>query len=161
MNTITASPPPAQAFDKPALFSGVRTRRLIAFVIDYAMVFLLCIVAIPIIALFGIATLGAGWLLYTILVPLVALTYVAWTVGGPRQATWGMQMMDLRLVRYDQQPIDWMTAIVHAVLFWAAHTILTPAVALIALFTRHKRLLHDLALGTVAVRTSQFDDTIR
>ncbi|MEL6817910.1 MAG: RDD family protein [Pseudomonadota bacterium] len=144
-------------FDNAALLDSVRTRRTIAFFIDYFFVFILCIVAIPLIAIFGFATFGAGWLLYTILVPLVALTYIAWTVGGPNQGTWGMQIMDLCLVRYDGERLDWLTGIVHAVLFWVAHTVLTPAVALLALFTRHKRLLHDIVLGTVAVRKSQFD----
>lgn len=134
------------------LFDSVRTRRILAFLIDYAMVLLLVVLAVPIVGLLGVATLGVGWLLYAILVPLVALTYVAWTVGGPEQATWGMRWMDIRLVRYDGQRIDWMTAIVHAVIFWAANTLLTPLILLIGLFTRHKRLLQDLALGTVVVR---------
>ena len=143
-------------FSNRALFSSVRMRRIIAFFIDYFFVFLLCVLAVPLIAIVGLATLGVGWLLYAILVPGVALTYIAWTVGGPNQGTWGMQIMDLCLVRYDGEPTDWLTGVVHAVLFWATHTILTPAILLIALFTRHKRLLHDIILGTVAVRRSQF-----
>ena len=139
-----------------ALFDSVRTRRLMAFIMDYFFIFLLCVLAVPLVAIFGIATFGFGWLLYAILAPTVALTYIAWTVGGPKQGTWGMQIMDICLVRYDGQPTDWMTGVVHAVLFWVFHSVLTPAIALIALFTRHKRLLHDIVLGTVAVRRSQF-----
>ncbi len=150
---------PTDRFDDWRLFAGVRTRRTIAFCIDYLLVFGLVVVAVPIVALLGFATFGLGWLLYAILVPLVALAYIGWTMGGPNQGTWGMQMMDLRLVRYDGQPIDAMTAIVHAVLFWAANTILTPFIVLVALFTRHKRLLHDLALGTVAVRSQHYRET--
>lgn len=141
--------------DGPIL-SGVRSRRLLAFAVDYFMVIVLCLVAVPIIGLLGFATFGAGWLLYAILGPLVALLYIGWTVGGPFQASWGMRMMDLRLVRYDGQPIDFMTAVVHAVLFWASISLLTPFIALVTLFTRHKRTLHDLALGTVVVRATQF-----
>lgn len=139
-------------FDDWRYTAGTRTRRVVAFLIDYAMVALLIVVAVPLVALLGVATLGAGWLLYAILAPLVAIIYVAWTLGGPKQATWGMQMMGVRLERYDGQPIDWMTAIVHSVMFWAANALLTPFILLIALFTRHKRTLHDMALGTVVVR---------
>jgi uncharacterized RDD family membrane protein YckC len=42
------------------------------------------------------------------------------------------------------------------VLFWAANAILTPFILLVGLFTRHKRLLHDMALGTVVVRAQRF-----
>lgn len=142
----------ARRFDDWRFTAGTRTRRIGAFLIDYGMVVVLCVVAIPLIALFGFATFGAGWLLYGILVPLVALTYVGWTMGGPRQATWGMQMMNIKIARYDGQPIDWMTAMVHAVLFWATSVVFAPLL-LAPLFTHHKRTLHDLALGVVVVRS--------
>lgn len=134
------------------LFDGVRTKRSLAFLIDYGLVLFLCLLAIPVIFLLGFATLGAAWLLFAILGPLVALTYIGWTVGGDKQATPGMQVMGIRLERYDGAPIDFITAVVHAVLFWAGNAILTPFVLLVALFTRHKRLLHDILLGTVVVR---------
>ena len=143
-------------FENAALFDSVRTRRIIAFIIDYFLIFFLCFAAVPLIFILGFASFGAGWLLYAILVPGVALIYIAWTLGGPKQATWGMQMMDLRLVRYDNESMDWLTGVAHAVLFWVFHTVLTPAIALVALFARHKRMLHDIVLGTVAVRGSQF-----
>ena len=139
-------------FDDWRLFDGVRTRRIFAFLIDYFMVFLLIVVAVPVIFLLGFATFGAAWLLYFILTPLVALTYIGWTVGGPSQATIGMRLMDIRLERYDGRRIDFITAIVHAVLFWASAAIFMPLL-LAPLFLEDKRTLHDLALGTVVVRS--------
>lgn len=134
-------------------FDGVRTKRILAFLIDYLMVGVLVAVSAVIIFFIGFITLGAGWLLYAILVPLVALSYVSWTMSGPRQATWGMQMMGIKLARYDGQSIDWMTALVHAVLFWATTVIFAPLL-LAPLFLEHKRTLHDLAMGTVVVRST-------
>lgn len=153
----TVSPATGQ-FEDWRLYEGVRTRRIIAFLFDYALVLLLVVIAVPIVAFLGIVTFGIAWLLYAILAPVVALSYVAWTVGGPEQATLGMRAMGIKLVRYDEQPIDWMTAIVHAVLFWAANAVLTPLILLVGLFMHHKRLLHDLALGTVVVRTERHGD---
>ncbi|WP_306048859.1 RDD family protein [Oceaniradius stylonematis] len=153
-DTIISTAP--AGFDDWRLFEGVRTRRVLAFAVDYALVILLVALAVPVVGLLGVVTFGIAWLLYAVLAPLAALSYIAWTVGGPEQATLGMRMAGIRLVRYDGQPIDWMTAIVHAVLFWAANVILTPFIVLVALFTRHKRLLHDLALGTTVVRTERF-----
>lgn len=149
--------PDAALFEDWRLYEGVRTRRILAFLVDYALVIVLVAIAVPVVAFLGILTFGIGWLLYAVLGPLVALSYIAVTVGGPRQATLGMHMFGIKLVRYDGQPLDWMTGIVHAVLFWAANVILTPFIVLVGLFTRHKRLLHDLALGTVVVRAERFD----
>ncbi|MFZ2102566.1 MAG: RDD family protein [Oricola sp.] len=157
--------PDTQTFDSRAdsfpsryndwrLFEGVRTRRIFAFLIDYAMVIFLIIVAVPLIFVLGFATFGGAWLLYTVLTPLVALTYVGWTVGGPAQATIGMRLAGIRLERYDGRRIDFVTAIVHAVLFWASVAIFMPLL-LAPLFLEHKRTLHDLALGTVVVRSER------
>lgn len=139
-------------YDDWRLFAGVRTRRVIAFLIDYAMVFLLVVVAVPLIFLLGFATFGAAWLLYFILGPMVALIYIGWTVGGPAQATVGMQLAGVRLERYDGRRIDFITAIVHAVLFWASAAIFLPLL-LAPLILEDKRTLHDLVLGTVVVRS--------
>ncbi len=141
-----------KAYSDCRYFDGVRTKRILAFLIDYVMVGVLVSISAVIIFFVGFITLGAGWLLYAILVPLVALSYIAWTMGGPNQATWGMQMMGIKLARYDGQSIDWMTALVHAVLFWATTVIFAPLL-LAPLFLEHKRMLHDLALGTVVVRS--------
>jgi len=144
--------PYTDRYDDWRLFEGVRTRRVLAFLIDYAMVFLLIVLAVPVIFLLGFATFGAAWLLYFILAPLVALAYIGWTVGGPAQATVGMQLTGIRLERYDGRRIDFVTAIVHAVLFWASAAIFLPLL-LAPLILDDKRTLHDLVLGTVVVRS--------
>ncbi|WP_420960058.1 RDD family protein [Brucella sp. IR073] len=137
------------------LYQGVRTRRVFAFLIDYIFVLLLCIPVAFIIAILGIVTLGLGWLLYSIMIPLIALPYVALTLGGPRQATLGMRVMDIKLERLDGKPVDGMLAIVHTVLFWAGNVILTPLILLATLFLDRKRTVHDMLLGTVVVRTDR------
>ena len=132
-----------------------RTRRIFAFLLDYVLVALLMIPFGIVVALLGVVTLGLGWLLFGILFPLVALTYIWMTLGGPEQATVGMRMMGIRLERLDGRPVDGMLAVVHSVLFWAANAILTPLVLLVTLFTDRKRTLHDLLLGTVVARSER------
>jgi uncharacterized RDD family membrane protein YckC len=134
------------------LYQGVRTSRIFAFLIDYVIVFFLCIPVAILIAIIGVATLGLGWILYGIMFPVVALAYVATTLGGPRQATKGMQMMDLKLERLDGQKVDSLLAVVHTVLFWGLNVVLTPLILLATLFLDRKRTVHDLLLGTVVVR---------
>ena len=156
MNTRTIDGEIIQSrLDDVRAYDGVRTRRVFAFLIDYLIVGLLVVLAAVLVAFIGILTLGLGWLIYGILVPLVALIYVWNTLGGPSQATTGMRMMGVRLDRLDGQPIGGMTAIVHSVLFWAGNVVLTPLILLATLFTDRKRTVHDLLLGTVVTRTDR------
>ncbi|KAB0680703.1 RDD family protein [Aureimonas leprariae] len=138
--------------DAPRLYDGVRTRRAMSFFVDYAMVLVLCIPVAVLIFFLGIVTLSIGWHLYAIMLPAVALVYVAFTMGGRSQATPGMRLAGVHLERLDGGTVDPATAALHGVLFWASVTLLTPFVLLVALFTRRKQLLHDIALGTVIVR---------
>lgn len=141
--------------DDVRVYDGVRTRRVIAFLVDYLIVGLLMIPFAVLVLLLGILTLGLGWMLFGILFPAVALIYIWTTLGGPNQATVGMRMLDIRLERLDGRKVDGMLAVVHSVLFWAANAILTPLVLLVTLFTDRKRALHDLLLGTVIARTDR------
>lgn len=134
-------------------YEGVRTRRIIAFLVDYLIVGLLTIPFAIVVLLLGLLTFGLGWMLFSILVPAVALVYIWTTLGGPAQATVGMRLMGIRLERLDGRAVDGMLAVVHSVLFWAANALLTPLVLLVTLFSDRKRTLHDLLLGTVVART--------
>jgi uncharacterized RDD family membrane protein YckC len=50
--------------------------------------------------------------------------------------------------------MDFMTAIVHLALFWILNSVLTPLILLAGLFIERSRLIHDLLVGTVTVRTA-------
>ena len=133
-------------------YDGVRSRRIFAFLIDYLIVAILIIPFAIVVFLLGVLTLGLGWMLFSILAPAVALIYIWNTLGGPKQATAGMQMMGIRLDRLDGKPIDGLLAVVHSVLFWALNVVLTPLILLATLFLDRKRTVHDLLLGTVVTR---------
>ena len=133
----------------------MRTRRVLAFLIDYLIVGLLLIPFAILVFLLGLLTFGLGWMLFAILGPAVALIYVWNTLGGRNQATTGMRMMGIRLDRLDGRPVDGLLAVVHSVLFWAGNVVLTPLILLVTLFSDRKRTLHDLLLGTVVTRTDR------
>ncbi len=143
------------AVDDVRAYDGVRTRRLFAFLIDYAIVGLLLIPFAVLVFLLGLLTFGLGWSLFAVLAPAVAMLYVWNTLGGRNQATTGMRMMGVRLERLDGRPVDGMLAVVHTVLFWAGNVLLTPFILLVTLFTTRKRTLHDLLLGTVVIRSDR------
>ena len=144
----------AQALPSHAL-DGVRTRRILAFLLDYTIVALLVVAAAIVVFFLGILTLGLGWLLYPILGLVVALAYVGMTMGGSRQATLGMDFFSLRIMRDDGTRIDMVTAIVHACIFWAAHVALTPLLLAVSLLSGRKKLVQDILLGTTIVRSDR------
>jgi len=135
-------------------YSGVLSRRIFAFIVDYVIVGLLCIPAAIVLFFVSILTLGLGFLLYPALFIIVAGLYFGWTLGGPHQASLGMRAMGLAMVRVDGRPMDFLTAIVHLALFWILNSVLTPLILLAGLFIERSRLVHDLLLGTVIVRTA-------
>ena len=138
----------------PELFEGVLARRVVAFVIDFVIIAIPVVLAAMFIFAFGIITLGLGWMLYPALFVIVAMLYFGLTVGGPNQASVGMNVMDLAVMRTDGRPMDFLTSVIYLVLFWIGNALLTPFILLIGLFTDRSRLLHDLLLGTVVVRRS-------
>jgi uncharacterized RDD family membrane protein YckC len=137
----------------PELYEGVRSRRAFAFLIDFAMILALMVVAYVVIAIVGVFTLGLLWLLLPAVWPVVAILYSVLTIGGPYSATPGMRFMGIEIRNIRGERIDYAIALFHALGFWFSVAILTPLILLVALFTARKQLLHDLILGTVAVRS--------
>jgi uncharacterized RDD family membrane protein YckC len=136
----------------PERYDGVRTRRIFAFLIDAALILFLMVVAYVVIAVVGIFTFGLLWLLFPAVWPVVAILYSVLTLGGPYSATPGMRFVGIEMRTIGGARMDYGLALLHAVLFWVSIAILTPFVLLVALFTDRKQLLHDLIIGTAAVR---------
>lgn len=134
-------------------YSGVLSRRVFAFCVDYLFIGFLWIPAAIVVFFLGILTLGLGWFLYPILFFVVAALYFGMSLAGAAQATPGMRMMGIAMVRLDGRKLDFVTAIAHLALFWILNSVLTPLVLLAGLFIERSRLVHDLLLGTATVRT--------
>jgi uncharacterized RDD family membrane protein YckC len=148
------------AFDplsQPELFRGVLTRRVFAFLIDLVVLSIPVILAVIFIAVFGVITLGLGWVLFWLVSPasvIWALIYYGASLGGPHSATLGMRMMDLQMRTWYGAPSYFVLGAMHAVAFWVSVSFLTPLVLLVGLFNGRRRLLHDIVLGTVVVSSS-------
>jgi uncharacterized RDD family membrane protein YckC len=151
------------AFDpwmQPELFRGVLARRVFAFLIDLLVLSVPVILAVIFIAVFGLVTLGLGWVLFWLVSPasvIWALIYYGATLGGPYSATLGMRVMDLELRTWYGAPSYFVLGAMHAVLFWISVSVLSPLVLLVGLFNARRRLLHDIVLGTVVIDSSALD----
>jgi uncharacterized RDD family membrane protein YckC len=143
---------------QPEYFEGVLARRMIAFMIDLAIIMVPVVFAWIFIFFFGIVTLGFGWLLFH-LVPLGtavwALCYCGATMGGPHSATIGMRTVDLEVRTWYGAPCYFLLGAVHALVFWLTISALTPLVLVVGLLNDRRRLLHDFALGTVVINNER------
>jgi uncharacterized RDD family membrane protein YckC len=141
----------------PELFAGVLSRRLVAFFIDVIIIAVPVVAAAIFIFLFGIVTLGLGWLLFWLLSPasvIWALAYYGLTMGGAASATIGMRAMDLEIRTWYGAPAYVLLGAVHAVVYWVTISVLTPLILLVGLFNTRRRLLHDMLVGTVVINNA-------
>ena len=129
-------------------FSGVRTRRILALVLDLVLVTVLA--ALIWVALL-ILTLGLSLILLPPLYPLVAFFYNGLTVSGAKMATPGMRAMDLEMRMHKTGArVPFINAAAQALFFYLSWFF--PPIFLVSLVDSEKRCLHDIFAGVVLVR---------
>ena len=151
-------------FSRPEYFEGVLARRMIAFVIDLAIITIPIMVVCIFIFLFGLITFGLGWGLFFLVVPgsvIWALVYCGATMGSPASATIGMRTVDIEVRTWYGEPCYFVLGAVHAIAFWVTTSALTPLVLLVGLLNERRRLLHDFLLGTVVINNEHRAATLR
>jgi uncharacterized RDD family membrane protein YckC len=148
----------------PEYFEGVLARRLIAFVVDLAVVLVPVALACLFILFFGFVTFGLGWLLFGLVAPgaaIWAVLYCGATMGGPASATIGMRTVDIEVRTWYGAPCYFLLGAVHAIAFWLTISFLTPLVLVVGLINDRGRLLHDFLLGTVVVNNESRASLLR
>ena len=111
---------------------------------------LLWVIAVVVVTVLGVLTLGLAWLLFGLIFPLVGLGYNAITIGGPNSATIGQRMMGLTVPMWYGGKVTPLIAAFHALLFWFSLVIFFP-ILLWAFFDQRKRCLHDILAGVVVI----------
>ena len=132
--------------------SGVRTRRMIALVIDLVAITILFGLFALVLFVLGIPTLGLSWFLIPPLFPVIALFYNGLSISGRGMGTPGMRAMDLEMRHSDGRRVPFLIAAAHAVLFYLSWSILTPLVLIVSLLSNEKRCLHDIVTSVVVTR---------
>ena len=138
----------------PELFEGVLVRRSIAFLIDIVIIAIPVLLAALFVFVFGLITLGLGWVLFKLLWPATviwAVVYYGLTFGSAASATIGMRIMDLEMRTWYGAPAYFVLGAVHGLLYWVTISFLTPLVLLVAFFNERRRLLHDMLVGTIVI----------
>ncbi|MBU6426205.1 MAG: RDD family protein [Rhodospirillales bacterium] len=143
-------PPPPER----ALSHGVIPRRCAAFVLDMIGIALFFWAMAFAIAIFGVLTLGFGWMAFHIL-PWLPLLYYTLLIGGTG-ATPGQRLAGLA-VRQDAtlEPPTLAQAFVWTLLLWLSFALAGLPFLLVFLNPRH-RAAHDMLSGLTLVRAVQF-----
>ena len=148
----TASMPGFAVPELPAAaFAGVRTRRIVAFCLDFILVSILAVALWT-----GLVVLSLGLFLFFLpsLWPFVAFFYNGLTVSSSRMATPGMRLLDIEMRFPDGSPVTFVAAALHAVMLYLSWFF--PPVFLVSLLTGDKRCLHDIFAGVLVVRRPRF-----
>ena len=118
------------------------------------------VIAVPlalasiVIFVFGLVTLGLGWMLFWMLTPasvVWALVYYGMTLGAPASATIGMRIAGVQMRTWYGAPAYFALGAVRAVVFWVTVSLISPLVLLVGCFNARRRLLHDMAVGTIII----------
>jgi uncharacterized RDD family membrane protein YckC len=159
-STRSSTGPVDARFDpelNPDLYDGILAKRVVAFFIDVLIVALLMVPAFLLVFIIGVVTLGLGFLLLPPVFAIVALGYVALTLGGPNSATIGMRATNIEMRTGTGGRMFPLLAAMHALIFWFSVSILTPLVLVVGLLSNRSRLLHDILLNTVMVNSAAID----
>lgn len=133
----------------PQFYEGVPARRLVAWFID---VFIALLLTVPVALVFGLVTLGFGFLILPLVYAVTSFLYRTLTIAGG-SATWGMRAMGIELRRGDGTRLDLVYALAHVAIYTVCIGMLVLQLASIVaiLGTRYGQGLHDLILGTTAI----------
>lgn len=136
-------------------FDGVRTKRIIAYIIDLICIAVLTFAAGICAFFLGILSFGALTPLLGIILALIPIGYHTYTIGSAKNGTIGMQMMDLEVYLEDGREPDFISAFFHSGIFYASMMLTSGFIILVSLFNDKGKLLHDYLTGS-GVRVKKF-----
>jgi len=129
----------------PQFYEGIPFKRLLAWIADVILVFLICVVVLPF-------TAFTGLFFFPFMMLVLGFAYrVATLTSG--SATWGMRLMGMELRDRRDQPFDFATALLHTIGYSLSMTV-TPiqlVSAVLICSTARRQSLTDMVLGTAPV----------
>ncbi len=135
----------------PQFYDRVPSRRLAAWCIDFVIVLLL---TLPVTLVFGILTLGFGFVAFPLLLASIGYIYRVVTLSG-RSATLGQRIMGIEFRRHDGTRFDLVTALLHSAVYTASIAMLPVQLAscIAILATRYGQGIGDILLRTTAINS--------
>jgi len=133
-------------------YEGVPVRRVVAFCIDLAIVLALCCAMLLIGMILAIATFGLAAPLIMAGISVTDFLY-RWAMLSRNSATIGMRLTGIEIRNADGRKLDAGQALLHVAGFYVTVFFLPLLVIslVVMVASAHRRMLHDLALGAVAI----------
>lgn len=138
-------------YDDEVLFDGIRSKRVLAYLIDVAIIVIAIVVLWFVGAFAVVLTLGLAKPLLVLATALLPLAYHTWTIGGPRHATFGMRALDLKVVCWNGNSPDYLQAALQTVVFYISISVTSVLILLVSLFNGRGRCLHDYLSGCLVI----------
>jgi uncharacterized RDD family membrane protein YckC len=146
------APTVIEPLSDPMLFDGIRSRRILGYLVDLILIALLSVAVWFALVFAGVLTLGVLLPLLPIGVALVPLAYHTLQVCGPRSATIGMRLFGVEVRNWTGTRPDLLQAFLMTALFLTTMALTGSLILLVSLFNSRGRTLHDYLSGTVVVR---------
>jgi len=136
--------------ERDGLYDGVMGRRVIAFLIDLA------IIGVILAAIWGLIFVTFFLLLPVLgpVMPLVPIAYHTLMIGGRRSATVGMQFMGIEVRNQAGQRPGLLQAFAMSALFYVSIAATSMLILLVALFNDRRHCAHDYLSGTLIINTN-------
>lgn len=134
-------------------YEGVPMRRLVAFLIDLAIILVIDVVVIGALAVLGLVTFGLAWALIGVAWFALGFFYRVWTLGSGPSATPGMRLTGIEIRTATGRRLTMNEAAIHTAGLYFAMFFLPLQIISVAMmaFGPKGRGLHDLPLGTTAI----------
>jgi uncharacterized RDD family membrane protein YckC len=139
------------AFSDPAFVNDIVFKRILAHIVDTA---ILLMVMAPIgifMILTAIATFGLLILPFALAFLVVRFLYYVGFTSGSRSATPGMRMLGIELRTASGGRPDFLQAFLRLAVYYVLVGLLTPLILLVVLFNVQRRAIHDFVSETVVV----------
>jgi uncharacterized RDD family membrane protein YckC len=138
----------AEWLSNPALYEGVFSRRVFAYLLDALLAFLFCV-------LIGLATcmmpvVSVPTFLFG--TPVVHFILAAATIGGRRAATPGMRALGLRTIAWNGENPGPLRGIIMTAMFYLSVPATGFLILIFGFFDPRGRLLHDHLAGILVYR---------
>ncbi|PHQ70204.1 MAG: hypothetical protein COB93_06085 [Sneathiella sp.] len=135
-------------------YESIRLRRMFAYLIDIVCIGIITWIAGFIATILGIISFGALTPVLFLGVALVPVAYNTVLIGGSWNATIGMRFMNMKMEVLDGEDPDYLTAAIHAVVFYLSIAVTSSLILLVSLFNPRGRCLHDFVANVVIRRVS-------
>jgi uncharacterized RDD family membrane protein YckC len=136
----------------PDDYESIRLRRIFAYAIDVLCIAVLSWGASIVAGLLGVISFGTLTPLLVLGLALIPIGYNTFLIGGKWNATIGMRFMNMRMEGLNGNEPDYLTAFIHAALFYFSIAITSSLILLVSLFNPRGRCLHDYVASVVIRR---------